>query len=613
MKAQPRLREDFFVFTVPTIWFFLFLPLDIYRHNRDEWGVPVGEFVLYGFAFALVTASLLALASFLLGKKGGLYLKTISYFLFSVAFIHTFLPVASEERELTGILLDFHFSWKVHALSLAAMGMAGWLLFHFRQRLFATPSSNYAWVSVIILVSSLLLALSSAPTIEGNHYRTAGKLSAPQRQELYTLSSQRNIILLILDTVPADVALEVLEAQGADKEAWRDFVFYKNNLSIAPQTYMSMANFHIGSFWRESFDEHQQSSPLKVRDQSFFNLLADAGWKLAMAGRGPCPNKLEICGSTNTQNIGFGTQIGFSEPFLQALNIALFKTSPIVLKKWVYNDEDFRLKSIDLFRLRSTDAGSAFHIPRFDSEARRDNYFLTFLADHGVVDDAAPRFKLFHLMSTHPRFYLDASCKKGPITDDRTGMKNHLQCAFEAIAHLVRQLQAKSVYDATTIIIAGDHGINYPSAFVSVQHTSGTIANFSQVVTQANALLMVKQEKAHLSHLTISLLPTSTVDLTTTICEIANLDCQKRYADSRSLLRDKNFPEHRIRLYAQHGYGAENAERYGMDLYAVQGVLWDEKNWRYIAHLPGKGGGTGDAARAALDRFLNAGQDNSAE
>ena len=613
MKAKPRLKEDFFVFAVPTLWFFLFLPLDLYRRNRDEWGAPVGEFLLYGFSFALLTASFLTLVSFSLRKQSSLYFKTFIYFLFSAAFIHTFLPVASEERELTGILLDFHFSWKVHALSLAAMGAAGWLLLRFRQPLFATPSSNYTWVSAIILASSLLLAWASTSTIESNRYRTAGKLSSSQLQELYTLSSQRNILVLILDTVPADVALEVLEMQGAEKEAWQDFVFYKNNLSITPQTYMSMANFHSGSFWRESFDEHQQSSPLKVRDQSFFNLLADAGWKLAMAGRGPCPSKLEICGSTNTQNIGFGAHMSFSEPFLQALNIALFKTSPIVLKKWVYNDEDFLLKSTDPFRLRSADAQSALHIPRFDSEAGRDNYFLTFLADYGVVGDATPRFKLFHLMSTHPRFYLDAGCQKGPITDDRNGMKNHLACAFKAIAHLIKKLQEKNVYDATTIIVAGDHGINYPSAFVSSQPASSSIANFSQIVTQANALLLMKKEHVRLPHLTISTLPTSMVDLTKTICEIANLDCQQRYVDSRSLLQDPNFPAHRTRLYAHHGYGAENAERYGMDVYAVQGELWREHNWRYIAHLPGKGGGTGDTARTALNGLAHVGQDHAVE
>jgi len=613
MKSQSQLREDFFVFAVPTIWFFLFLPLDIYRRNRDEWGVPVGEFLLYGFVFALGTALLLSLASFLLGKKGGLYLKTLSYFLFSVACIHTFLPVASEERELTGILLDFHFSWKIHLLSLTAMGAAGWLLFHFRQHLFASPSSNYAWISAIILVGSLLLAWSSMPTVEGGHYRTAGKLSPSQLQELYTLSSQRNVILLILDTVPADVALEVLEEQEEHKEEWQDFAFYKNNLSIAPQTYMSMANLHIGSFWRESFDEHQQASPLKVRDHSFFNLLVDAGWKLAMAGRGPCPNKLDNCGSTNTQNLGFGVQVGFSEPFMQALNLALFKTSPIALKKWVYNDEDFLLQSIDIFRLRSTDAGSALHIPRFDSEAQRDNYFLTFLADHGSVGDATPRFKLFHLMSTHPRFYLDTACQKGPITDDRNGMKKHLRCAFDAIAHLVRQLRVKGVYDTTTLIVAGDHGINYPSAFVPVQSPSNMIPHFPEVVTQANALLMIKQENTHLSLMKISESPTSTVDLTNTICEIAILDCQQWQTDSLSLLHEENFPMQRIRLYAHHGYGAENAERHGMDLYAVQGALWRESHWQFIAHLPGKGGGTGDAARAALNSFVKTEKDNSAE
>lgn len=604
MKAKARFIEEFFVFTVPMGWFFLFLPLDLYHRNRDDWGVPVGEFLAYGLGFAFLTASLLACFSLALGEKGRVRLKTVLYFFFSVAFLHTLLPVAAEERELTGILLDFHFPLSVHLLSLLAMGAAGFVMFRFRQRLFATFSSNYVWLSTLLLLASLTLAWFSSFTAEGSLHRTAGKLESDQLHELYTLSSRRNVLLLILDTVPADVALEVIDNQDPVQRFLKDFVFYKNNLSIAPQTYMSMANLHIGSFWRESVDEHLQASPGKVRDQSFVNLLVDAGWQVAMAGRGPCPQKLAICGSTNTQNIGFGQRFGFSEPFIQAMNIALFKTSPILLKKWVYNDEEFLFKSVDFLRLRSAaTSASAIHIPRFDSEAQRDNYFLTFLADHGIIGDTTPRFKLFHLMSTHPRFYFDATCRKGPVTDDRDSMKHHVKCAFDAITHVVNELQQKGVYDATTIIVAGDHGINYPSAFVPSQPLNSRIDHFAEVVTQANALLMIKRKNAHLPRLTVSERPTSTADITRTICDIARLDCRGRYPDSLSLVDDAHIPLDRLRLYAHHGFGAENAERYGVDLYAVQGKLWDIASWRYVAHLPGKGGGSGKAARAQLDAF----------
>lgn len=615
MRLHRRFVENFFVFFVPMGWFFLFLPLDLYHRNRDEWGVSAGEFLIYGLCSAVLMAGALALIDLFLRAKNKLYFKTLVYALFAVAFLHTFLPVAAEERELTGVLLDFHFPLSVHLLSLAGMGVSSVFFILLRRRLFAVFSSTYVWLSAVILLASLALTWSSLSTAEGVSQRTAGKLDPAQLYELYTLSNRRNVLLLILDTVPADVALEVIEAHEAVESTLKDFIFYKNNLSIAPQTYMSMANLHIGSFWDESFDEHQQASPGKVRDQSFFNLLADAGWKLAMAGRGPCPSKLAICGSTNTQNLGFGGNFGLSEPFIQAINLALFKTSPILLKRWVYNDEEFLFKTIDVFRLQTTphDSPAATPVPRFASEAQRDNYFLTFLADHGLVGDATPRFKLFHLMSAHPRFYLDAQCNKGStITDSRDGMKNHVKCQFDAIAHLVDRLRDKGVYDATTLIIASDHGINYPSAFLPPQHTNGKIADFEQMVTQANALLMIKYENAHQSRMTLSAAPTSTVDITQTICEIARLNCQGKYPDSISLLPGHSFPSTRLRLYAHHGYGAENAERNGMELYAVQGELWNAASWRYIAHLPGKGGGVGDSTREALKRLRSPEEGGSA-
>jgi arylsulfatase A-like enzyme len=192
-------------------------------------------------------------------------------------------------------------------------------------------------------------------------------------------------------------------------------------------------------------------------------------------------------------------------------------------------------------------------------------------------------------------------------------MKNHVKCVFDVIAHLVNKLQDKGVYDATTIIVAGDHGINYPSAFVSPHQVNGQIEHFDQVVTQANALLMLKPENAHFSHLTVSELPVSTADITQTICAIAHLDCRDRYPDSLSLLEDARFPPDRVRFYAHHGYGAENAERYGMDLYAVQGELWNVRSWRYVAHLPGKGGGSGNLAREQLAAYKKHERENSAQ
>jgi hypothetical protein len=602
MESRPRFFDDFFIFAAPTSWFFLFLPIELYYRNKDEWGVPVGEFFAFGLCLVLSVALLLACISRSLSIRRRVLFIAIVYSIFAIAFVHTFLPMATEERELNGILLDFSFPSWVHLLSLAVIGAVSITIYTLRQRLFSHASSNYLWISVLIFLASLGLVWASHSQSKETAYRTAGTLSAQQLQEVYSFSSQRNLLLLILDCVPADVALEVIEAHESIARAVKDFLFFKNNLSIAPQTYMSMANLHIGAFWSESFDEHQQSAPRKVRDQSFFNLLTEAGWKLSLIGRGPCPAKLDICGSTDTRNLGAGGQLHFSEPFIQALNIILLKTSPIFLKKWVYNDEDFLIKGVDVFRFDApgSRATSSPQIPRFDSEAQRDNYFLTWLADHGSVSDATPRVKMFHLMSAHPRFYLDAACQKGQQEYSREAMKRHVACQFEAIVHLVNRLKEKGIYDTTSIILAADHGIDFPSGFVDATQAHDSIPHFLQMVTQANALLMFKQERADLPRMMVSELPTSTVDIVQTVCEIAALDCQGRFTNTRSLLRLEEWGKDRVRLYAHHGFGAENAKLHGMDLYAVKGTLWDAKNWQYLAHLPEAGAGSGEAARAAL-------------
>lgn len=604
MKSKSRFTNNFSVFAVPTGWFFLFLPLELYYRNKDEWGGAVSEFVAFGLCLALGTTLVLTCVSGSLSAKRRIIFMATIYTIFFIAFVHTFLPVATEERELNGILLDFHFSYWIHLLSLAVIGAVSIAIFTLRQRLFSSPSNNYLWIAVLIYLSSLGVAWASVAQSQETAYRTAGALDAQQLQEVYTFSSHRNLLLLILDCVPADIALEVIAAQEPITGALKDFRFFKNNLSIAPQTYMSMANLHIGAFWSESFDEHQQSAPRKVRDQSFLNLLADAGWQLSLIGRGPCPEKLAICGSTNTRNLGAGGQFHFSEPFIQALNILLLKTSPSFLKAWVYNNEDFRIKGVDVLRFSTpgNHTTSVSQIPRFASEAQRDNYFLTWLGEHGSLGDTLPRFKMFHLMSAHPRFYLDSACERGDQEYSREAMKRHVACQFQAIVSLLSKLKEKGIYDTTSIIIAADHGIDFPSGFVDTAQAQDSVPNFPQMVTQANALLMFKREQADLPHMEISDLPTSTIDIALTVCDIAAVNCGERFVDAQSLLRlhESALTGHRMRLYAHHGFGAENAKLYGMDLYAVTGALWDTKSWHYLAHLPGANAGSGEMARATL-------------
>jgi hypothetical protein len=597
MDQKSRFTTDFAVFAVPTGWFFFFLPLELYSRNQDEWGGALGEFVAFGICLALGTALVLTCISRSVSAKQRLIFMAMVYSIFLIAFVHTFLPMATEERELTGILLDFHFSYRLQILSLVVIGAVGLIIFALRRRLFLSPSNNYLWIAALIYLASLSLAWTSASQRQETAYRTAGTLNAQQLQEVYTFSSRRNLLLLILDCVPADVALEVITAQESISQAMKDFVFFKNNLSIAPQTYMSMANLHIGAFWSESFDQHQQSAPRKVRDGSFFNLLADAGWQLSFIGRGPCPEKLSICGSTDTRNLGAGGHLQFSEPFIQALNILLLKTSPIFLKAWVYNDEDFLIKGVDVLRLSvpGHQPASSGQPPRFASEAERDNYFLTWLAEQGSLGDAVPRFKMFHLMSAHPRFYLDPACKRGEQEYNREAMKRHVACQFQAIASLLGKLKERGIYNTTSVIIAADHGIDFPSGFVDASKAHDGLPNFPQIVTQANALLMFKREHAELPRMELSDLPTSTIDIASTVCDIAAINCGDRFADAQSLLRlPASAPaEPRRRLYAHHGFGAENAKLYGMDLYAVTGALWDVSSWQYLTHLPGAG--TGDA------------------
>lgn len=609
MDLRYRFIHDLFIFTVPSLWFFLFLPIELYYRNKNEWGVPVSEFLVYGFSLALLAAALLAFISSRLSGKKGIIFKAALYVAFSIALFHTFLPFAAEEKELDGILLNFDFSLRIQLLSFSAMLVSGLMIYGVRQKLFSHYSNNYLWVSSVILLSSLALAWSSRSAGEAITDQAAGRLNPPQLRELYTFSSRQNLLLLILDAVPADVALEVIHTQETIAPALQDFIFFKNNLSISPQTHMSMSNLHVGSFLSESFDEHLQSWLPKVRSKSFFNRLSAAGWKLAMIGRGPCPEKLEICGFTSTQNLGFGRRFSLSEQFIHAMNLVLLKTSPIFLKKWVYNEEDFLLKSVDVFRgtVSHDSSAPAVQIPRFASEAQRDNYFLTFLANHGLVGDETPRFKMFHLMSAHPRFYLDANCKKGEQEYSRGMMKNHVKCQFEAIAHLVKKLREKGIYHTTTIVVAGDHGIDFPSAFVGSGQSSHHIPQFQQVVTQANALLMLKRENADFPYMQVSELPTSTADIAMTICDISHIDCRGQFKDSWSLLRLETLAREksRVRLYAHHGFGAENAKQ-GMSLYAVQGVLWHEENWRYVAPLPGAGKGSGESAREALRTIWNA-------
>jgi len=339
-------------------------------------------------------------------------------------------------------------------------------------------------------------------------------------------SSRKNVLHIVLDGFQSDIFEEIVsdrEDGARFRSALKGFVFFRENLGVFSYTHMTIPALLSGKIYRNHVPV-KEFVEKTLGGKTILNAAYNAGYEIDLAA----PVTL----------LGMYTKGNYSNAYLipnhyhmtapkyelndsaKLLDLALFRLTPHLLKRYVYNDQ--------LWLVQSFLSESKYMQRVEDSKFMRleffaHNAFLRHLQANMLADRSTPVYKLFHLMLSHEPMVANPNCEYVgrvlPLV--RLTVKIQAKCGLMEVVRLLEKMKELDIYDDAMIILQADHG-----AFVQPAGLTGDgkpLGMTIRHVAQALPLMAIKRPGADGS-LQMSLAPSSIIDTPATVASVLGLN-----------------------------------------------------------------------------------------
>ncbi|MCP5049901.1 MAG: sulfatase-like hydrolase/transferase, partial [bacterium] len=583
----------FFSFTL-----LVFGPAYIYFTNSLEF-----NFSFVDIASRLIAVSLalvVVLALILRRLKTGYYEKSISLlFALSVLLWVQGNLLVWNYGPLDGREIHWNEMW-VQGLLDAGIWIGLLILAFKKSGWFAKIARNGSIAFILIQLLSVSMAMMRAPETP------SFKRYYIDESQKYSFSSQRNVILLMLDTYQTDLFQEIIAGDERYKDIFRGFTYFRNSLSAFPKTYTSVPSFLTGRTYDNSIPMVDFVKEAYTSGSSLPGILKQAGYRVELYPF-PGTEKTIYFSESTASNIKkretggvFGEDIGF------LVDITLFRHIPHFSKRWVYNRQSWLLKRL-FSRAGSRDQNpketnaenknsknknnkNNSSSPRFSKEALRlpDIKFISQLIDQFTVEGSAPVFKYYHLNGLHRPLVLDETLtvRQMPYSQ-RSSFKAQGKAALEITRLMLETLKSKGLFRNSLIIVTSDHGcadypygVNLQSAGLTEESAGGNGSAIPSHIKAAGLpMILIKPIGAAEEEMKISDAPVSLTDLPHTVFAGLGIEGDRDMPGVSMFSLDETQPRER-KFYYYNWSGWGDGYLYHMREYVVSGHSWLNRSWR---------------------------------
>jgi hypothetical protein len=302
------------------------------------------------------------------------------------------------------------------------------------------------WVAVIVIavqtinLGSLLI-------------KTPGALSQTEKTEaaadLYAFSKEKNVLIVMMDTLQADVLQQVFDEYREDMEVFDGFTFYRNSLGGFPKTRASIALILSGKYYDNKIDIDTFNKSISRSEQTLPRFLKDKGFRSHLIG-----TQRLFVGNRENSDIYYdylqhATGLDLRAEVLYLVDLVAFRALPHFAKRKIHNDHKWFLSNI-------LDKEGIANMPQIVNV--HDLVFTRDFVRYAYVDEERPVLKYIQYWGVHPPLRLNENLEYVELTDDRGGLVTYQRSGVEIINRLFQKLKEIGVYNNTLIIVTGDHG-----------------------------------------------------------------------------------------------------------------------------------------------------------
>lgn len=440
-------------------------------------------------------------------------------------------------------------------------------------------------VFITIQLISVIIAAVQAPKIPSfKHYRI-------DESTKFSFSTRKNAIILMLDTFQSDLFQEIINENEDYKNIFRGFTYFRNTLSSAPKTYVSVPSFLTGHVYDNSLPMQEFIEKAYQSDSSLPGVLMKDGYRVELYPYPHTEKTIYFSKSTasNIKERGAGGLAG--EQLGLLVDISWFRQVPHFVKPFVYNNQAWLLKRLfapPTPQAMVKKAGTSGKERRFSKEASKlsDIRFIRQMLAEATADQELPVFKYFHLNGLHRPLVLDENLEFHPMPyNRRSSFKHQGKACLEITRLFLEKLKAIGQYDNSLIVVLGDHGcadypygVNVRAAGLAEPPGSG-IKIPPHIKAAGLPLLLIKPIHAGDEELKITDAPVSLKDLPATAAAALGLT-PSIPGPSMFDAREQDARERRFYYYNWNGWG--DGYLYHMREYAVRGHAWLDSSWREL-------------------------------
>lgn len=361
----------------------------------------------------------------------------------------------------------------------------GVVLLCVKYRKFCLYTSGAAGLLMIMQIVPLIVMLIQAPD----------KSLKPSEQVMYNLdgskqyeiSSEENVIVLIMDTFSMEDARKVIANDTSMCSELSDFIFFDNISTETFYTAFSMPSLltaHELEYSISLLDAYKNCWNSSNAD-TFYSIMHSNGYDVRLytdtaAYCGGAENMVDKI--DNIDNVSFVYTSEKVKTYFAMLKLSMYKYVPNFLKPvFMIGGE----KEVNRFT----------HVPAAYDADYSDWYNLSFnssiygisvfnhdlyngIQNHCIVSDDRKICTFIHAWGMHEPYYLDSQWQQG-TKDDASNLCMKIVTAY------VEKFKEIGVYDNSTIIVTADHGVHYingcaPAMLIKPKgHTSNSITRNS--------------------------------------------------------------------------------------------------------------------------------------
>ncbi len=563
MDRRTRFSISFLVFSSILLQVGVFIPLLLFTTNQDEFSVGFLDAVQH-LVFPLLAILFIA-STFSVFCSRKMYEKLISLAL-AVSFLMYLQSTFLVWRY--GSFDGKEISWN-EFVTQGRIDLGIWVMGLFLAFLSSSRITRTAKIFsfLILLLSGVgsLLPLLEKP-VRWRSSSAKSHLNHSQLNGFYDFSTKKNIIYILLDGFLSPAFEKILSEDNAQQNAFSDFTYFRNTLGSFPTTSPSIPTIFSGR-------DYDNSLPLSkflqdsLYENSFPSILHKNGFQVNLVTLGHYCNHLQTsgCGALEAYNANDTVRLERKE-LSKLIDISLFRLAPQVLKKEIYNDQDWLFQ-----RFYQRRKGPPIHVESLE--------FVDTLLSKAQATSSAPTLKFIHLIIPHSPVRLNANCQARSTKKDPE-MKDYLlqaRCGLKLAHDIIDTIKALQIYDQSMIIISADHGFR-----IKFDHPGKKEG--LPPISSALPLLLVKPFGHH-GPLQVSEVPARLADIGTTIEDALDLN---KTLPGQSLFT-LTTTDSRVRPYRYYRWNHRNWKVDSLPPtreYLVEGHAWDETSWRFHRELP---------------------------